>query len=714
MGRTVRGYRGQRLLLFVDGGGRNPARGWIVARRSSAGGLGFLLWLGLLLCAGVGVAGSAMAEPPPAALPLSEIVLYSSGVGYFQRDGVMNGRQEIELRFKGEQINDLLKSMVVQDLDGGQARAVTYDSRDPMAKTLKTFAVDVTANIGLSQLLERIRGEAVEVAAPGVVRGVILGVERKREKVSDKEAIEVEYLSLVTPDGLRSIPFSQIQRVRIENARLNEELQQALQILASGRDTQRKAVRFEFDGTGRRRVRVGYIAETPVWKTSYRLALTEGKPAFLQGWAIVENTGDEDWRGVRLALVSGRPISFTMDLYEPLYAKRPVVVSELYESLRPQVYDQAMEARAEEKAARDRAEASMARMAPRVGEAAVMRPAAPASRPLALQEGVSSAAETREAGELFEYRIREPLTLLRHKSAMLPIVNGEVAGEKLSIYNERVHVKYPLNGFRLKNTSGLHLQQGPITVFDGGTYAGDARIESLPAGQERLISYALDLKAEVDPKAQPGSEELVAASLRKGVLLVSRKAVQEKTYAVASRDTKPKTVLVEHPRRAEWTLVAPGAPAERTRDAYRFAVPVAAGATASLTVREERRIQESVRIADSGPDVIGIYLQARQVSPKVKEALQKIVALRNQVEQTVTRRSRLEQRSKEIGEEQRRIRENMARLPQNSELYARYVGVLGQQETELDKLRVETENQRNTEARQRRELQDFLLGLEID
>jgi hypothetical protein len=666
------------------------------------------------------MAASPAADPPQAALPLSEIVLYSSGVGYFQRDGVVDGRQELELRFKTDQINDLLKSLVVQDFDGGQARAVTYDSRDPVAKTLKTFAIDVTANLGLTKLLERIRGETVEVAAPGVLRGVILGVEQKEEKVGERDVVEVEYLTLVTPDGVRSIPLNQVQRIRLENPRLNEELQQALQVLASGRDTQRKAVRFEFDGAGRRRVRVAYIAETPVWKTSYRLALAEGKPAFLQGWAIVENTGDEDWSNVRLALVSGRPISFSMDLYEPLYAKRPVVVSELYQSLRPQVYDQAMgEAAAEAKVARESvapqaAPAPAAAMGPRMAEGAVARPAPPAPPTLALQQGVSSAAETREAGELFEYRVRETITLPRHKSAMLPIVNGDIGGEKLSIYNERVHVKHPLNGFRLKNSTALHLLQGPITVFDGGTYAGDARIDSLPPGQERLISYALDLKVEVDPQAKPGAEELVAASFRKGVLLVTRKAIQEKVYTVASRDGKPKVVLIEHPRRAEWALVAPSTAAEQTRDAYRFAIRVAAGATTALPVREERRLQESVRIADSGPDVIGIYLRATQISPKVKEALQKIIAMRDKVEQTAAQRSRLEQRSKDIAEEQRRIRENMARLPQNSELYARYVTRLGQQETELDRLWVETETQRDIETRQRRELQEFLLGLEID
>src|SRR3990170_6019548 len=289
-------------------------------------------------------ANKAAARHP---LPLSEVVLYSSGVGYFQRDGSIDGRGEVELRFKVDNINDLLKSMVIQDFDGGQVGTVTYDSRDPITKTLKSFAVDLTAHPGLGQLLEQIRGERVEVATPNPVAGVVVGVEKKREKVSDKEVGEVEYLNLLTADGLRSIPLSQVQRIQLSNEQLNAELRQALEVLASSHDVQKKTVKLEFDGKGRRRVRVAYIVETPVWKTSYRLALSEMKQPFLQGWAIVENTTDEDWENVKLSLISGRPISFKMDLYEPLYVKRPVVVSQLYESLRPQVYEQAMEEAAE-------------------------------------------------------------------------------------------------------------------------------------------------------------------------------------------------------------------------------------------------------------------------------------------------------------------------------------------------------------------------------
>jgi hypothetical protein len=675
----------------------------------------------LLITAGAAVAGEGTAAPVTAGgsaadLPLSEIVLFSSGVGYFQRDGIVDGRRQVELRFRVEEVNDLLKSLVVQDLDGGRVGMVAYDSRDPIAKRLKSFAVDLTANLTLGQLLERLRGEAIEIAAPSPVRGVIVSVEKKRESVGERETRDVEYVNLMTAEGLRAIPLTQVQRIALADGRLDAEVRQALQVLASAHDTRQKSVRLDFDGVGRRRVRVAYVTETPVWKTSYRLALAEGQPPFLQGWAIVENTTDEDWNDVRLSLVSGRPISFAMDLYEPLYARRPVVVPELYQSLRPQVHEQAVEeARPRTKDAPVGGAPAPATAPPMVA-APAMRAQAEARAPaeVPLERGVVSAAQGAETGELFRYRLDAPVSLARQRSAMLPIVNEAVAGVKLSIYNERVNAKHPLNGFRLKNATSLHLLQGPITVFDGGIYAGDARLADLPPGQERLLSYALDLETEVEPQRSPATQELVGASLKKGLLIVTRRAVEERIYLVKSRNDKPKTVLVEHPFRADWRLVEPAQATERSRDLYRFEVPVAAAATARLAVREERRLQESVRLLDTARETIGFYLQAGQVSAAVKEALRKAVDLRDRLDQTVARRSRLEQRVKEIAEEQARIRENMGRLPQSSDLYARYVMRLGQQETEIEGLRRDIETQRSAEERQRRELTEYLLGLDLD
>lgn len=658
-------------------------------------------------------------------LPLSKVVLYSSGVGYFQHEGTVQGHAQVDLRFKADNINDLLKSMIVQDLGGGQATTVRYDSRDPLAKTLRSFGIDLTGNPTLGQLLDQIRGERIEVFTPNPLAGIIVGVERKqevRDEGKPSAIVQVEYLNLLTDAGFRSLPLSQAQSIRLVNNQLNGELQQALAVLATGHDTQKKTVSIAFDGEGKRTARVAYMIETPVWKTAYRLVLDDERRPFLQGWAIVENTTDHDWNSIRLSLVSGRPISFVMDLYQPLYAARPVVVPELYTSLRPQVYGEPMEegklAEAPEVApgradrAKEPRRALLKQEALAKAQGAV--PGAPPAAAMDLTQGVAVTAMGHEAGELFEYTIGTPVTLGRQSSAMLPILGQEVEGQKVWIYNETVHPKYPLNGYRLKNSTPLHLMQGPMTVFDAGGYAGDARIEDLAPGQERLISYAMDLKTEVESLPGAGRQELLTVSLRKGTLLATLKAIEQRTYNVKNRDQKSKLVLIEHPFRSEWKLTEPSQPVERTREVYRFSVPVEVGKSATLQVREERQLQQTILLADVGSDLIAYYQQARETSPRVREALQRVSGMRDRISQASGRRSHLEQRVKEIAQEQGRIRENMTRLSQNSELYNRYVKKLDQQETEVEKLRKEIDNLQATEETLKRELNDYLMGLDID
>ena len=323
-------------------------------------------------------------------------------------------------------------------------------------------------------------------------------------------------------------------------------------------------------------------------------------------------------------------------------------------------------------------------------------------------------AEGNVTGELFQYALKMPVSIQRQKSAMLPIVTTKVEGGKVSIYNESVQAKYPLNGFRLKNTSDLHLMQGPITVFDGGSYAGDARIEDLAPGQERLISYALDLKTEVEPKAKSHPETLVSVRIRHGTFVASKKLVEEKTYNIKNRDQKQKTVLVEHPLRADWNLEAPSGVAERTRDVYRFKVAVAAGKTESVLVRESRQVQEEAALSSFDGGALNFYLRSDKVSDRVKDALRKVASFRSDLAQLGADRKRREDRLQEIGKEQARIRENMARLNQNAELYQRYVKKFDEQETEFERLRGEASKLKEQEAAKQREFNEYLNGLDLE
>ena len=316
-------------------------------------------------------------------------------------------------------------------------------------------------------------------------------------------------------------------------------------------------------------------------------------------------------------------------------------------------------------------------------------------------------------GELFQYVIATPVTLARQKSAMLPIVNETIKGSKVSIYNEAVQAKHPLNGLRLVNSTKLHLMQGPLTVFDGGTYAGDAKIENLSPGAERLVSYALDLNTEVAPEAKSHPEQLVSVKVVKGVMQSSRKYGRTRKYTIKNSDSKPKTVLIEYPIDANWKLVEPEKPTEKTRDKYRFAVTAEPGKPAVLSVEEEQVVSQQVAITNLDTNMMAFYMNQKTVSAAVKAALQEVVKRKQALQLAAQDRERLEQRITTITQEQDRIRQNMGQLERNTELYKRYVQKFGAQEDDVEKMRGQIQKQIADEARLRQSLDEFLINLDI-
>ncbi|MFL5242257.1 MAG: DUF4139 domain-containing protein [Gemmataceae bacterium] len=638
---------------------------------------------------------------PPVPLPISQVVLFSSGVGYFQREGEVEGNARVDLSFPVSDVNDLLKSLVLQDGGGGKISAVRYDGADPLDKTLRSFALDLTGNPTFGELLNMARGEKVEVtmqqtaaSQPAQMTGTILGMEEQPSQ-ADKSA---HLLNLLCTEGVRSLPLNQIQRVRFLNPTLESELRKALEVLAGAHDMQKKTVSLGFTGQGKRPVRVGYVVENPIWKTSYRLVVDKKGKLFLQGWASVENTTDEDWKDVRMALVSGRPISFQMDLYQPLYIPRPMVDSERFASLRPPIYGGKMVNR--ESGAPGHVGLGLAGLGlggglaglgggglgggglggipidrkgiprfpgqgrsvddegdgggPLGGMASGNRyqqgrrqgyqggstargdeddaNANPGTNRLTYEEwqkrrkekeeaksdakkvgsalarldpteGEVSQATSEEIGDSYRYILDERITLPRQKSALLPIINQPVEGAKVSIYNEEVQEKFPLLGLRFKNAAGKPLTQGPITVYEDGNYAGDARIRDLQSNEESLISYAIDQGVEVKTTSKTFPDQvLLKAKVVKDQLFVSYTMRDCKSYLFMNRSDHDRQVLVEHPVRKDWKLEAPSKPAEQTRDVYRFPVAVPAGKNAWLEVVEtqEQTDQPSRHLARLG------------------------------------------------------------------------------------------------------------------
>src|SRR6476620_128315 len=192
-------------------------------------------------------------------VPVSKVMLFSSGVGYFEHAGTVRGNSATELRFKTTQINDILKSIVLQDQDGSRVGAITYPSLDPLAKTLKSFQVDIASNPSLAQLLNQLRGARVTVQSQAErVSGTILGVETRQRSTQRDEPVEHSVLNVLTGAMIRSIDLESINNLALDDPQLQDELTKALAALAQARDQDKKPVTINFTGTGERRVRIGY------------------------------------------------------------------------------------------------------------------------------------------------------------------------------------------------------------------------------------------------------------------------------------------------------------------------------------------------------------------------------------------------------------------------------------------------------------------------
>jgi hypothetical protein len=692
-------------------------------------------------------AAAAMAQNN-VAIPIREVVLYSSGVGYFEHYGTVSGDASAELPFKATQINDVLKSLVLEDMDGGKISAVTYPSQDPLAKTLRSFQVDITANPPLADLLNQLRGAKITAQLQGneQVSGIVLGVESRLEPApAGQSPVAVSVLNVLSGATIRQVELNRLNDLTFDDPKLQEELDKALSALAQSRDQDKKPVTIEFRGSGDRGVRIGYVVSTPIWKTSYRLLLGEGekeKPS-LQGWAIVENQTDSDWNNVQLSLVSGRPISFVENLYQPLYVPRPIVEPELFASLRPPL-DTGGVAGAEPGAAEATPEADLNTEKPTQYQANSRQ----AEQMIELQSGIAlknssgaraelaarlqsqlsqdnlgainagssitSIASAAHLGELFEYTVGN-VTLPRQKSAMLPIITDPIEVEKLSIFNQSVMPNNPLYGARVKNTTGKHLLAGPVTVLDNGSYAGDAQIDNLPPGQERLLSYGVDLEMKVLAEPVSGGDGVIqSGKIDKGVLIVTRKFASGMNYTADNKSDKDKTLIVEHPKQDGWTLVDTAAPVETTESVYRFKFSVPAGKTVKLPVSEESTQDERVEILPCDADQLAVYFNAGgKLSPKVHDAIGKAVDMKRALVATQEQIESHDQQMQAIDHEQNRIRENMRTVGRGNSYYDRLLKKLDDQEDTLETLQAEKAQLQQTQEKQQKDLEDYLGNLNV-
>jgi hypothetical protein len=618
--------------------------------------------------------------------------------------------------------------MVLLDLDGGSIGAATYSSQEPLERRLASFEVDISGNPSIAELFGQLRGARVTVrSTDGEITGTILGTEHRKlpESAGDGQQIHTMNVNLVTSGGIRSIPVHDIRWFDFEDPDLAEELSLALTALAEHRADSVKTVDLNFTGApgAGRRVVVGYVHEMPVWKTSYRLVLPDpasgGEPT-LQGWAIVENTTDHDWEDVSLSLASGRPVSFTMDLYEPLFAPRPDVPVPFLAAVAPKLYESALN----RQDFADDAARGARRVLGRFGaglasEAEVAGAPASAGAPISLRDVpmgdylADAQASAGVVGEQFFYTLDQPVTLERRRSAMLPILSAPIEGRRVSIFNQASTPRNPMRGVELSNDSGLTLMPGPIAVYDTGAYAGDAQIPHTSRGMDRLLSYAVDLDVVVDVETAR-DDDIRSISIVNGVVRHSVERERTTRYTLTNNDAaKARTVLVEQPRLDGWTLVAPGSPREETENLYRFEVALGAGGGETLEVVERSTVEQVHGLTDYSGEWIALYLREKKMSPAVADAIRTASQLQGEAKRLERRVEDLTRQRGEIGGDQERLRRNMQTIDRNSDLYARYLRKLAEQEDQVEAIDGQLATARGDLERKRDELRRFIAGLNV-
>ncbi len=742
------------------------------------------------------VSSLALAQGENNPPPLRRVTLYKHGVGYFERQGKVNGDQQVTFLFDAAQMNDVLKSLVALDLgkgpgrtDRGKISAVTFDSIKPVDKRLEEFGIslDSTNSMGLTSLLGQLKGARVEVrAGPIPTVGTVVGIE-KRSRALGAGRIDMQELVLVGAGGeLRSIALDQIRGIKLLDAKLREDLEQYLSILQSTIHKNLRKLTISTTGQGERDLFISYVVEAPVWKTTYRVVLEAESPPFLQGWALVDNVQDEDWNDVTLSLVSGAPISFIQNLQQPRYKRRPEVAMPEDVSVAPQIpqgargneinllssgrggavegvindqngsaiagatirirrvginteiisttdsagryqarglpqglYSMTIEARGFQKTNVNGVTVTAGRttnnnVALQVGAVSEtvsieanaeslavngrnfnnLAMISPGAAMKSENSGVDADVETQDIGELFEYKIAHPVTIKRNSSALIPILQNQIEGESVSLYNQKTRQQNPMNALYLHNTTGLTLESGPLTIIENDTYAGEALTGRVKPGEKRFITYAVDLGCRVSVKEDEEDKKAFLAEIVNGEFRLHYKQTKTTVYSLNNLTDRAKTVYVEHPydKRGKWELVKTATPVETTDEYYRFKVVVSPKTTAQFSVSEELPESHTYALTNITTNDIQVFVKSNYLTPQMKQSLEGVAELKAQITEVSGQLAEKQSEITTITRDQERMRENLRALGKTEEekqLLQRYVGKISQGEDRLEQLRRE-------------------------
>ena len=645
-----------------------------------------------------------------AELPVREVILYKHGVGFFERSGTLGAGESARLDFRPTEMNDVLKSLTIQEKGGGKISGVRYDSDVPLAEKLNDFPFKLEDGQPLSAVLDQLKGARIEMQfGAEKVSGAVVAA---RLIAGDKDRAEREQVTLLLDNGdLRNFDLGAAATLRFSDLKLQSQFKDYLAAVTAARSTDRRSVYIDSTDAKSRDVVASYMIPTPIWKSSYRLILAATGQPVLEGWAIIDNTTGEDWINVRISLVSGKPISFISQLYQPRYVQRQTADLPELAALAPQIYGGAID----QLAVNGSVSAGLAEKAKKPGAGigsgsgggiggGAFRMAGAPPAPFQYDAGAAVApsqlantASGREAADLFEYSIPSAVTVKKNESAMLPFLQQKVGAKKLIVYSDR-NSQNPLNAAEITNSTGMTLDGGPITVYDGGVYAGEALMETLKASDKRLISYGVDLGTRVTTAFDSKAETVVEVHASQGVLSAKMSRVETTTYNARNVDAKAKTLVIEQPAMAQYTVVSPKA-VETTANTWRFQLDLAASSPAKLPVVLERVYDQTYSLSSMTPDGIVVWTRNKELNDSARRQLEQLRDLKNQLAAVSAEMKSNDSSVASVSSDEDRARRNITSLngvsgqQQQVQTYARQLSELESKITALHDRHAELEKQ---------------------
>ena len=620
-------------------------------------------------------------------LPLKRVVLSTSGLAQFTHSGEAAAGSVIGLPVRLDQVDDVLKSLTIFDA-AGSVGAVSLPGKTPLMELFRDLPFDQAALASQPDLLNALVGAEVEIEGSVNATGRVFRVEEEKVQLPNNGGETMRHrLTLVTPKGFVQAIIEELTALRFADETTRAQIDRALSGIATNRAKDQRILSITLAGEGKRPIGFSYVVAAPVWKTSYRLVLPkDGGKARLQGWGVLENLTGGDWKGVDLTLVSGNPVALKQPLYSAVFVDRPEIP--VSSALRIVPRKDEAEEKGRDMAAAPHAKTSRALMAAPPSPAGAMGYGAGLQE---LREELGSAAHAAEAEEAATqvlYRFPSKITLASGSTMMIPFTDREIPASRTFVYQPETNATRPLAAVRLTNDGDSALPPGLVTSFEtsadgSANFAGDAQLPLLSKGTTKFITFALDSKTDIR-REDRGVKQTRLGKAARGELTLTVKSRWAIDYEITPPGEEDREVFIEEPRLDGWKQAGDTKDVEETATRLRYRVVAPKGKTTKATLTREHTDYQTVSLTSLAPDrILATVSGLQNETGALKEAITKLSAVVGDITKANARKRELESEKKKIGDDQERIRKNLASVGQSSDLGRRYLDTLKAQEDRL-------------------------------